>query len=131
MPQGLRIENFSAGYPKYPVIKDVSVSELPSGKITALLGPNGSGKSTLLRALAGLTPACGKLRLGETDLMSLPFAERAGHVVYLPQSLPAGVHLHVLESVIVAQRASCQHNVLHNTSEVMGLLEQLVLPISR
>jgi ABC-type cobalamin/Fe3+-siderophores transport system ATPase subunit len=33
-------------------------------------------------------------------------AKRAQKVVYLPQSLPQGVHLHALESVIVARRAS-------------------------
>jgi iron complex transport system ATP-binding protein len=38
--------------------------------------------------------------------MTLPSAKRAQKVVYLPQSLPQGVHLHALESVIVAKRAS-------------------------
>jgi iron complex transport system ATP-binding protein len=79
---------------------------LPRGQITALLGPNGSGKSTLLRALADLNPAQGQLWLNGEDLMTLPPAKRAQKVVYLPQSLPQGVHLHALESVIVARRAS-------------------------
>jgi iron complex transport system ATP-binding protein len=46
-------------------------------------------------------------------------------VVYLPQSLPAGVHLHVLESIIVAQRASGGRSNAGSESEVMALLEQL------
>jgi len=90
-----------------------------------LLGPNGCGKSTLLRALAGLNKGQGELWLNDEELMQQPFARRAQRVVYLPQTLPAGVHLHVLESIIVAQRAS---GGLHNAAseaEVMYLLEQL------
>ncbi len=81
MIQGVRIENFSAGYPKRPVIDDLSVPMLPRGQITVLLGPNGSGKSTLLRSLAGLNPAQGKLWLDDGDLMQMPFARRAEKVV--------------------------------------------------
>ncbi|WJV61544.1 ABC transporter ATP-binding protein [Pectobacteriaceae bacterium CE70] len=122
---GLAISHFHAGYPKRPVITDLSVPLLPRGKITVLLGPNGSGKSTLLRSMAGLNPASGELRLDDVDLMQLPFSQRAEKVVYLPQSLPAGVHLHVLESIIVAQRASGGLHHPSNHDEVMTLLKQL------
>lgn len=123
---GLQIKNFNAGYPKRPVIRDLNVSQLPRGKITVLLGPNGSGKSTLLRSLAGLNRAEGHLLLDGDDLMQMPFVRRADQVVYLPQSLPAGVHLHVLESIIVAQRASGTHiEQRDSTRQVMALLEML------
>ncbi|TYL43347.1 ABC transporter ATP-binding protein [Dickeya sp. ws52] len=122
---GLSISHFSAGYPKRSIINDLSVPLLPRGKITVLLGPNGSGKSTLLRALAGLGQAQGDLLLDDVNLMQLPFAKRAEKVVYLPQSLPAGVHLHVLESIIVAQRASGELHYDSNEDEVLTLLRQL------
>lgn len=122
---GLAIRGFNAGYPKRQVIHDLCVSALPQGKITVLLGPNGCGKSTLMRSLAGLNPATGQLVLDGEDLMALPFAKRAEKVVYLPQSLPAGVHLHVLESIIVAQRASGGHHSAEDKAQVMTLLEQL------
>ncbi|WP_271460826.1 ABC transporter ATP-binding protein [Pantoea leporis] len=125
MEQGLRLKHFSAGYPKRKVIDDLNVPELPQGKITVLLGPNGCGKSTLLRALAGLGKGQGELWLNGEELMSQPFARRAQRVVYLPQSLPAGVHLHVLESIIVAQRASGGLHSASNEAEIMHLLEQL------
>jgi len=125
MTQGLRIENFHAGYPKRQVISNLSVPTLPRGEITVLLGPNGSGKSTLLRSLAGLSRAEGQLWLDGEDLMQVPFAKRAEKVVYLPQSLPAGVHLHVLESIIVAQRASGGRSNASSEAEVLNLLDQL------
>ena len=124
--QGLQIRDFNAGYPKRPVIRHLNVPMLPRGKITVLLGPNGSGKSTLLRSLAGLNRAEGQLMLDGHDLMPMPFARRAEQVVYLPQTLPAGVHLHVLESIIVAQRASGgKSKVTEGTDKVMMLLRQL------
>ncbi|MEN5014915.1 ABC transporter ATP-binding protein [Erwinia sp. Eh17-17] len=123
--QGLKINGFNAGYPKRQVIGNLNVPLLPRGKITVLLGPNGCGKSTLLRSLAGLNRAQGELWLNGEDLMTLPFARRASRVVYLPQSLPAGVHLHVLESIIVAQRASGGRSNASSEAEVMALLEQL------
>ncbi len=122
---GLQAKNFNAGYPKKQIIKDLSIPMLSRGEITVLLGPNGSGKSTLLRSLAGLNHATGELLLDGHDLMQMPFAERAKKVVYLPQSLPAGVHLHVLESIVVAQRASGGSSDDKSEAEVMALLHQL------
>lgn len=93
---GLLIRDLHTGYRKKNIIEGLTTPLLPRGKITALLGPNGSGKSTLLRALADLNPAEGSIELNGENLMHLSGAERAQKVVYLPQSLPAGVHLHAL-----------------------------------
>ncbi|NUL36017.1 ABC transporter ATP-binding protein [Kosakonia sacchari] len=122
---GLSLRGFGAGYYKRQIIRDLNIANLPRGKVTILLGPNGSGKSTLLRAMAGLNKAEGELLLDGEDLLSQPFARRAEQVVYLPQSLPAGVHLHVLESIIVAQRASGGLHSAVKQAEVMSLLRQL------
>lgn len=122
---GLTLRGFSTGYPKRKVIENLDVAPLPRGEITVLLGPNGCGKSTLLRALAGLNKGCGEMWLDDEELMTQPFARRAQRVVYLPQSLPAGVHLHVLESIIVAQRASGGLHSAASEAEILHLLEQL------
>ncbi|MHC6153424.1 ABC transporter ATP-binding protein [Bradyrhizobium elkanii] len=66
------------------VLHDVSLS-LPSGHLVALVGPNGAGKTTLLRALAGLIPSGGEIRIGGDLLASLPLRERAKRFAYLPQ----------------------------------------------
>nr|WP_314263843.1 ABC transporter ATP-binding protein [uncultured Moellerella sp.] len=122
---GLQISQFNAGYPKHRVINDLTTQVLPRGKISVLLGPNGSGKSTLLRALAGLNKSTGQVFLDGQDLAKQNFAKRAQNVVYLPQTLPAGVHLYVLESIIVAQRASGGLSNKQSKDEVMNLLRQL------
>ncbi|MBR1165075.1 ABC transporter ATP-binding protein [Bradyrhizobium elkanii] len=66
------------------VLHDISLS-LPSGDLVALVGPNGAGKTTLLRALAGLIPSDGEIRIGGDALASLPLRERAKRFAYLPQ----------------------------------------------
>ncbi|MCE9991997.1 ABC transporter ATP-binding protein [Enterobacter asburiae] len=125
MTDGLRIDDLHTGYRKREIISGLNTPRLPRGQITALLGPNGSGKSTLLRALADLNPAKGKLLLNGEDLMTLPSATRAQKVVYLPQSLPQGVHLHALESVIVARRASGGGNMHNVEQKAYAILDKL------
>ncbi len=66
------------------VLHDVSLS-LASGHLVALVGPNGAGKTTLLRALAGLMPSDGEIRIGGDALAALPLRERAKRFAYLPQ----------------------------------------------
>jgi ABC-type multidrug transport system ATPase subunit len=45
-----------------------------SGRIICLVGPNGSGKTAYLRALLGVDPAIGELRILEQDISSLDTA---------------------------------------------------------
>lgn len=121
---GLVIRDLHTGYRHKKIIDGLTTPQLPRGQITALLGPNGSGKSTLLRALADLNPAQGSIRLNGEELTTLPSVKRAQKVVYLPQSLPAGVHLHALESVIVARRSSGNS---HGDAQIeaLAILEKL------
>ena len=66
------------------VLRDVSLA-LSSGHLVALVGPNGAGKTTLLRALAGLVPSDGIIRVHGDELSSLSLRERARRFAYLPQ----------------------------------------------
>lgn len=102
----LEISGLSAGYRNRPVIRDLTLAPIPSGGVTALVGPNAAGKSTLLRALAGLLPVQGSVRLDGADLGRVSLADRAGRVGFMPQTLPQGVGLSVLESVLSALRAT-------------------------
>jgi iron complex transport system ATP-binding protein len=66
------------------VLKDISLA-LPRRHLVALVGPNGAGKTTLLRALAGLLPSDGAVRVGGDALSSLRLPQRALRFAYLPQ----------------------------------------------
>ena len=63
--------------------------------LTVLLGRNGCGKSTLLRALLGVIPSAGEMRLREVDLHRLNARRRARLIGYLPQrqSIPSGMRV--------------------------------------
>lgn len=106
MTSTLTIEGVTAGYRGRPVVTNLSLAAISQGQTVALVGPNAAGKSTLLRALAGLLPATGSVRLDGKELIGLPRAERARLVAYMPQTLPQGVALSVLETVIGALEAS-------------------------
>jgi len=121
----LNIRHLQVSYGKRQIIEHLSVSGLVPGQVTALLGPNGSGKSTLLKAIAGLVSASGTVDLDGHDLLRASFASRAEQVVYLPQSLPASVHLRVFESLLVARRASGSTSPADDMAEADQLLRRL------
>lgn len=106
MSEGLVLRSLGAGYGRKQVVRAVSLPPLRPGEVVALVGPNAAGKSTLLRAIAGLTPAAGEVRLDGVDLLRLGLTERAKRLAFMPQSVPAGVELSVLEGVLVALRAA-------------------------
>ena len=80
----LTAENLNVALAGRNVLKNVSLS-LSLGHLVALVGPNGAGKTTLLRALAGLIPSDGLIRVNGDALSSLPLRERAKRFGYLPQ----------------------------------------------
>ena len=58
---------------------------VPEGGWLALIGPNGAGKTTLLRAVAGLLPYGGTIRVNNDDLGALRGRGRARLIAYVPQ----------------------------------------------
>jgi ABC-type branched-subunit amino acid transport system ATPase component/ABC-type branched-subunit amino acid transport system permease subunit len=63
----LAARGVDVSYGRLQVLFDVDL-DVADGEIVALLGTNGAGKSTLLKAMCGLVPSKGTVRLGEVDL---------------------------------------------------------------
>ena len=80
----IRIERASVAYDGTRAVADVS-AEVAAGSWVALIGPNGAGKSSLLRAVAGLVPHAGTIRLDGVPISSLRRRRLARLVAYLPQ----------------------------------------------
>ncbi|HEY2877769.1 ABC transporter ATP-binding protein [Nocardioides sp.] len=74
------------------------------GQVVAVIGPNGAGKSSLLRAVAGLVPAAGELRVDGRSWISLPVRERAVGMAFQDQLLFP--HLTALENVAFGPRTA-------------------------
>lgn len=106
MEKALEIDGLTVRYPHRQVITDLTLPPLASGTLTAIIGPNAAGKTTLLRALAGLMPASGTVRYDGRDLLRCRPVDLARLVSYMPQTLPHGIGLTVIESVITAVRVA-------------------------
>ena len=61
---GIELRGVSVALDGRPVPRDLTLA-IPRGARLGLIGPNGSGKTTLLRAIAGLVPHTGELRVGD------------------------------------------------------------------
>ncbi|HLT63431.1 MAG TPA: ABC transporter ATP-binding protein [Pseudohongiella sp.] len=123
----LQVSGLYAGYRGREVIRDLTLPPVLPGQVMSLIGPNAAGKSTLLRALAGLLPARGSVKLGDRELIGLPLSEHANVVTYTPQELPQQIALTVLETVISALQVVPDGKLTHD--EVMerslAVLERL------
>jgi len=71
----LEASKLGAAYHGFAVLRELDLRVEPG--ITVIVGPNGAGKTTLLRALAGLMPRSGEVRL---DGSALPAADAATSV---------------------------------------------------
>ncbi|WP_212629921.1 ABC transporter ATP-binding protein [Pseudomonas sp. KB-10] len=116
----LRAENISVAYGRRQILHGLSLPELQPGSLVALVGPNGAGKSTLLRALAGLENMQGSLTLGGQNLTRIGGGERARTLAYMPQQLPPGIALGVLESVLAALRVGGDGEVLARAFDALA-----------
>ncbi len=95
---GLTCRGVTVGYGGHDAITQVDLDVAP-GEWTAIIGPNGAGKSTLLRAIAGVVPHEGSIRLGDGR------APRPGDVAMVPQApvMPPGMS--VAEYVLLGRTA--------------------------
>ncbi|MGE0749114.1 MAG: ABC transporter ATP-binding protein [Variibacter sp.] len=66
------------------IVDDVGLA-VKRGSLTVLVGPNGAGKTTLIRALAGLIPCEGDVRIDGRTARTMNPRERARLIAYLPQ----------------------------------------------
>jgi branched-chain amino acid transport system ATP-binding protein len=81
----LEVEDLATGYGQNQVLRGVSFS-VKAGEVACIMGRNGAGKTTLLRALMGVLPMTGTVRLSGADISRWP-----GHrihttgMVWVPQ----------------------------------------------
>lgn len=107
----LEVENLATGYGQTQVLRGVSFSVMP-GEVACIMGRNGAGKTTLLRALMGVLPMTGSVRLSGTDISRWPGHRiHAAGMVWVPQEdsvfpgLTVRDHLAIALSPKRAQRA--------------------------
>jgi branched-chain amino acid transport system ATP-binding protein len=98
----LEVEDLSAGYGTTTVLRGVSFS-LELGEVACVMGRNGAGKTTLLRALMGVIPKAGMVRLAGEDI-----SHRPGHrinsagMAWVPQEATVFSGLTVRDHLLIA-----------------------------
>ena len=102
LPMALTAANLGASLGGVPVLHDISL-QLAQGRWTSILGPNGAGKSTLLKALAGLLPHTGVVRLLGTPMHEVPGRLRAQQLAWLGQNEGSADDLTVLDVVMLGR----------------------------
>ncbi len=84
----IECRNTTCGYGKTPldnpIIKNISL-DINEGESVAILGANGCGKTTLIRALSGILPYDGSIKIDGTEVRKLKRNEIAKKISVLMQ----------------------------------------------
>jgi iron complex transport system ATP-binding protein len=98
----LRAERVWVSLDGATVVQDVDLA-LEKGEWLGLIGPNGAGKTTLLRAVAGLVPYDGSIRIEGDEVSSLGRRAAARRVAVVPQIPVIPPDTTVLEYVVLGR----------------------------
>jgi len=79
----LEVKNLTVSFNSFKPLHDVSF-EVQEGQFAVVLGPNGAGKTTLLKAILGLLPYEGSVKIFRKDTELLTKDERL-RISYVPQ----------------------------------------------
>lgn len=99
---GLVLDRLQVALGGRPVLQDVTLAVEPRA-LLAVVGPNGAGKTSLLRAIAGLAPFTGTMRLGGETLGGGTSPARARRIAYLPQRSELAWALSVRDAVMLGR----------------------------
>ena len=99
MADALGLVGLNCSYGDIQVLFGLDLT-LAKGEVHCLLGRNGAGKTTLLKAIMGLVPSSGSIRLGKIELTGLPAHEVPRHGVgYVPQGRRLFAEMTVAENI--------------------------------
>ena len=129
----LLIKNFSAGYSKKKVIKEISF-KVKKNEWIGIIGSNGSGKSTLLKGILKFIPTLsGDVSFEEKSLKNLSRKNLSRLIAYLPQKLNNNLNITVKDLISLGRSPYKKFwdfnfnerdlNVIDDALEIMDLNE--------
>jgi iron complex transport system ATP-binding protein len=98
----LRVEGVRVSLEGNEVVKGIGL-HLDEGEWLGVIGPNGAGKTTVLRAVAGLVPYSGSIRIEGDEASGLRRRELARRVAVVPQIPIIPPDTSVLEYVVLGR----------------------------
>ncbi len=99
----MTVSDVKIAYTDKPILENVDFI-LEEGKHLCILGPNGSGKSTLAKALCGLLPYQGSIKINQQELSAIPSIERAKHIAYIPAKMESFEQFTTVEDFVLLGR---------------------------
>lgn len=97
----LVIDDLSVSYGGIHAVRGIGLS-VRRGEVLAIVGPNGAGKSSAARAIMGLVPATGSVRLDGKELLGGPTHRRAAlGVAFVPEGRGIFAPLSVRENMLL------------------------------
>ena len=105
----LALDGVSVALRGAPTLDRISLT-VGVGEVVALLGANGAGKSTTLKAIMGLLPSTGAIRLegAEIDALSPALRARRG-LGYVPEGRRLFPGMSVRDTLLVGSRGAGRH----------------------
>ena len=121
----LEIRGLEVSYGGIRAVKGIDL-EIAKGELVCLIGANGAGKSSTLRAIAGLVPAAGSIRLGDRDLAGVPAFRRArSGLIMVPEGRGVFSRLSVEENLAMGAYARSDSGVAADRAHVLELFPRL------
>jgi branched-chain amino acid transport system ATP-binding protein len=122
----LQVKNLNVHYGAIQAVQDLSF-HVPQGQIVCLIGANGAGKTSILRAVSGLVPCTGSLRLKEADLSPVPVHVRVKQgLVHCPEGRGIFPELSVRENLMLgAYSRRDKGEITRDLDYVLGLFPRL------
>ncbi len=114
----ISVKNLHVTLNKHHILDGLSF-DIEKGDVAAIIGPNGSGKTTLLKAILGLVPYEGEIRIFEKSPREL--AEIASRIGYVPQRLEFDRTMPVTVEELLRVHLSGTHALPQHTLALIGV----------
>lgn len=116
--KNVQVSDLSVNYGSIQAVKNINFS-FNTSQITTLIGSNGAGKTTTLKALMGLLPSKGSIKINDVPIQGLPTPERLKMGITLcPEGRGIFPNLTVYDNLMLGAYLN------RNGSEIKELLEQ-------
>jgi iron complex transport system ATP-binding protein len=98
----LSLQNVNSGYKGTDVIFNISL-KVKEGENLCIIGPNGCGKTTLLKAISGLIPHKGSIKIDGIDINEMKRADMARKIGVLSQISTIYFSYSIYETVLLGR----------------------------